>query len=309
MKSALPFLLCLLLSLGIWLTHNLSLTYSDLVSVPVIAESCLEGRAGRSSAEVEIAARVRSSGFNLIWLSRKGTTMVFFDPSDLFYAGDDLYGIRPEALTRYATDIYGDAVSVEGFISSNLRFKFAKEFSRKVPVKVVKSLTFKPQYTLKGEIAATPDSVIVFGDEWRVKDIDAISTRPIIHNELRKPVHGSAKLIKPAGVRLSAESITYSIELSRFVELQASKNITVRGVPEGLSVSAYPGTAKIFLKCIFPLSSSNPADEASLFVDYDAFRESANGVCVIQCDSLPENVLDMRIEPQVCECIENILAR
>lgn len=309
MKSALPFLLCLLLSLGIWLTHNLSLTYSDLVSVPVIAESKLEGRAGRSSAEVEIAARVRSSGFNLIWLSRKGITTVFFDPADLFYAGDDLYGIRPEALTRYATDIYGDAVSVEGFISSNLRFKFAEEYSRKVPVKIVKSLTFKPQYTLKGEIAATPDSVLVFGDEWRVKDIDAISTRPIVHNDLRKPVHGNVRLIKPAGVRLSEESISYSIELSRFVELQAIRPVNVRGVPDSLSVSVYPGTAKIFMKCIFPLSSSNPAEAASLFVDYAAFRESADGICVIQCDSLPESVLDMRIEPQVCECMENILSR
>ena len=70
MKSWGPFLLCLLLSMGIWLAHNLSLTYTDLVSVGVVAESNLEGRAQRSSSEVEVTARVRASGFHLIWTHR-----------------------------------------------------------------------------------------------------------------------------------------------------------------------------------------------------------------------------------------------
>lgn len=303
MKSWGPFLLCLLLSLGIWLAHNLSLTYTDLVSVGVVAESNLEGRAQRSSAEVEVTARVRASGFNLIWMAGRRNVTVFFQAEDLEHREGDVYAISAADLFKYASYIFGDATVVESFNARELLFRFKPEYSRKVPVRAVRSLSFRPQYILRGDIALEPDSVLIFGEQWRVDDIDAVYTRNISHSDLRKSVHGTVKLEKPTGVRLSTEEISYSIELTRFVELQGEVPVQMRGVPVGVKVLLRPAVVQLQLKCIFPLSS-NPVDQAVVYADYDEFLSSRSGSCILHCDQLPQSVIDARILPEVCECIE-----
>ncbi len=303
MKSWGPFLLCLLLSLGIWLAHNLSLTYTDLVSVGVVAESNLEGRALRSNSEVEVTARVRASGFHLIWMARKRNVTVFFRAEDLSHREGDVFAISAEDLQKYATDIFGDASVVERFNAKELLFRFKPEYSRKVPVRASRSLSFKPQYILRGDISLEPDSVLIFGDQWRVDDIDAIYTRNITHSDLRKSVHGTVKLEKPSGVRLSTDHVAYGIELTRFVELEGEVPVQLRGVPQGVKMLLRPASVQLQLKCIFPLSS-NPVDQAVVYVDYADFLQSRGGACILRCDNLPASVLEFHLVPQVCECLE-----
>ncbi|MBQ7269565.1 MAG: hypothetical protein IJS62_06915 [Bacteroidales bacterium] len=303
MKSWGPFLLCLLLSMGIWLAHNLSLTYTDQVSIGVVAESNLEGRALRSSSEVEVTARIRASGFHLIWMARPHVVTVFFRAEDLVHREGDVFTVSAADLMKYSSDIFGNASVVERFNSSELQVRFKPEYSRKVPVRASRSLSFKPQYILRGDIALEPDSVLIFGDRWRVDDIDAIYTRNIAHSDLRKSVHGTVKLEKPSGIRLSADHVSYDIELTRFVELQGEVAVQMRGVPPGVKMHLRPSTVHLHLKCIFPLSS-NPVDQAVVYADYDEFLQTRSGSCILHCDNLPASVLDCRIVPQVCECIE-----
>lgn len=289
--------------MGIWLAHNLSLTYTDLVSVGVVAESNLEGRAQRSSAEVEVTARVRASGFHLIWMARRRSVTVFFQAEDLVHREGDLYAIAAGDLQNYAPYIFGDATVVESFSAREWLFRFKPEYSRKVPVRANRSLSFKPQYILRGDIAIEPDSVLIFGEQWRVDDIDAIYTRNISHSELRKSVHGTVKLEKPSGIRLSTDQVAYSIELTRFVELQGEVPVQMRGVPPGVRMHLRPATVQLQLKCIFPLSS-NPVDQAVVYADYDEFLASKSGSCILHCDHLSASVIDARVVPQVVECLE-----
>ena len=49
----------LLLAFSIWLIHNLSLNYSDTISVPVMAQCNIDGHSNVSSNSSMIAARCR----------------------------------------------------------------------------------------------------------------------------------------------------------------------------------------------------------------------------------------------------------
>ena len=57
------FLLSLLLASSVWLLHNLSLNYSDLVSIPVTAQSNIEGHSAYSSNRSEQTTSVISFPF------------------------------------------------------------------------------------------------------------------------------------------------------------------------------------------------------------------------------------------------------
>ncbi len=302
-------LLSLFLASSIWISHNLSLQYSSLVSVPVIAESNIDGRAAESSNTVAIVARCRTTGYRLLSKNRNAkrrTLKVFFSPDDLHHLGDDMFYITVNELGGYVNEIFGDNVQLESFVSNEVQFRFAEESHKTVPVQAVSIVSFKPQYMADGQMAISPDSVIVYGDPAVLQNIDRVNTEPIKLESISHVAHGVADLEVPRGnVRLSEREVSYSLDVSRFVEITKDVSISTRNVPAGKDLMIYPSEARAVFKCVFPMTF-DPTDRVSFYVDYDDFSNSINGRCIPHVSGLSDAILDYSIEPQVFECIENL---
>ena len=131
------FLLSLLLAFSIWISHNLSLQYSSVVSVPVIARSNIEGHQAESSNTSPVVARCRTTGYRLLRknrMSRRGQLYVYFSPDDLHHDEGDMYSISSNELSGYFSEIFGDNVQLESFVSSRVQFRFPEENHKTVPV-------------------------------------------------------------------------------------------------------------------------------------------------------------------------------
>lgn len=297
-------LLCLLLSAGIWLIHNLSQTYVSMVSVPVAAESNIEGHAGTSTTEATVSAQVKATGFRHARMSgrHKRPVRVTFSPSDFRQDGDNLYSVPVSNLYRYSSQIFGEGVSVESIISEAPKFVFPEVSYRKVPVRKVQSLTFEQQYMATRPMTLQPDSVLVYGEPARIENIEYVLTRPIDLWNLRNSVHGTVKLEVPSGVRLSDTEVVYSMEVSRYVEVSAEVDIETRNVPRGSELVVLPSKANVTFRCVFPMGS-DPAAKARFYVDYKDFAGSITGRCVAQVEDLPSGVISWTMSPEVFDCI------
>lgn len=302
-------LLSLLLAFGIWISHNLSLQYSSLISVPVMAESNIDGRSAESSNTVAIVARCRTTGYRLLSKNRSSkhkTLRVYFSPDDLHYDSEDMFYITSNELGGYINEIFGDNVQLESFVSSKVQFKFPEESHKTVPVQALSIVSFKPQYMASGSMNITPDSVIVYGEPLHLQNIDRVYTETVKLENLSSVAHGVARLEVPRGnVRLSAQEVSYSLEVSRYVEISKDVSIGLRNVPAGKDLSVYPSEAHVVFKCSFPMTF-DPTDRVTFFLDYNDFAKSINGRCVPRVNGLTEGILDYSIEPQVFECIENL---
>lgn len=299
-------LLSLLLAFGLWFTHNLSLQYSSLVTVPVTATSNLDGHAQSSSNTAVIAARCRSTGYNLLHKRRSSSrpVTVYFSPDDLHKVDGEQFSISAGELSLYIKDIFGDNVQLESFISDEVVFRFAVENHKTVPVVPVCNLSYKPQYMAQEPLKAVPDSVVVYGDPVRLQAIESVSTETISHQGLSSDAHGMARLDTPRGVsRMSDTQVSYSLKVTRFVEISSEVKVKVRGVPAGKEIAVYPSVARVVYRCAFPLTA-DPTDKVSFYIDYADFSSSRSGRCVPHVSGLPSSVLDYRIEPEVFECME-----
>ena len=302
-------LLSFLLASSIWISHNLSLQYSSLISVPVIAESNIDGRAAESSNTVAIVARCRTTGYRLLSKNRsarKRTLKVFFSPDDLHHLENDMFYISANELGGYVNEIFGDNVQLESFVSSDVQFRFAEESHKTVPVQAISIVSFKPQYMATEQMSITPDSVIVYGEPAVLQNIERVYTESIKLESISHVAHGVASLEVPrGGVRLSEQEVSYSLDVSRFVEISREVSVSIKNVPAGKDLMVYPSEAKAVFKCAFPMSF-DPTDRVSFYVDYDDFASSINGRCIPHVSGLSEAILDYTIEPQVFECIENL---
>jgi len=300
------FLGCLALSAGIWLIHNLSHMQTDVVTVSVIAESSLPGRSARSSEAVSMTARCKASGFRLLYIGRKDEPVVVrFEPEDLVKGEGDYFTISQAQLYRYVNDILGPGTSVESFLFDELRFRFTRELYRKVPVNVISTLTFKNQYMQNGDFVIQPDSVLVYGPADMLSSLQEVNTRPIIRDDVKGNLHGEIALDAPQGLRLSDQSVSWSLEVCRFVQLEAELPVSARNVPAGAAFSVYPSNVKVSFNCLFPIMA-DPCTSASCYVDYREFASSLTGRCMIHCDNLPQGVISYSIKPEVAECVERL---
>ncbi len=300
-------LLSLLLAFSIWLLHNLSQNYTQVVGVPVVAVSSLDGHASESANSSLVQARCRTTGFNLIRLNKasKGKPVkIEIKPENLHHKSGDMFYSTANDLNGYVQAIFGDVSRMEAFVSDTLFFRFPEESHKKVPVVPVYTISYKNQYMGVGDIRIVPDSVVVYGEPHHLANIDKAYTDAFSLNGLSAPVRGNVRLDRIKGVRLSTDNIEYSVDVERYVEIQDEMLISGRNVPSDRMLIIYPSTATVSFRCAFPVTG-NPVEQTSFFIDYKDFTESSDGRCMPRVNSLPEGVFDYRIEPEVFECIES----
>lgn len=286
---------------------NLSLNYVSLVSVPVIAESNISGRANVSTSDATITAQVRASGFRLASMSKanKRSIRLYIDPKDLTRAEGDYYQISDADLYKYSSAIFGDGVTVESFITQYTKFLFPVVSHKKVPVHKVQSTSFAQQYMARGEMEISPDSVYVYGETSRLENIEMIRTRPINLHDLRVTAQGRVKLDAPIGVRLSEEDVVYTLEVARYVELSETVEVKHKNVPDNINFEVLPSSVDVVFRCVFPVGV-HPSKRASFYVDYRDYAKSITGKCVVKSENMPASVISYRIEPEVVDCMVNV---
>lgn len=305
-RDVVVFLMSLLLAVSIWLLHNLSLNYSSTMSVPVIAECNIDGHAGVSSNSSVIAARCRTSGFSLLKNRRRSTrpaVHIRFATSDMRLKEGDIFYITSSELASYVSEIFGEEVSLEAFLSETVQFRFPFENNKKVPVHPMKIVSFKEQYMALGEIQLVPDSVIIYGEPYVLDNIDRVFTKTIELENLHSSAHGVARIEEMNGIRMSDTEVKYSLDVSRYVEITSETVISLRNLPSGRHVTVYPSVARVVYKCAFPVTT-DPSGEVHFYIDYKDFKNSKEGKCVPTSTPLPEGVISYTVEPEVFDCIE-----
>lgn len=304
MKKWAQFLLCVLIAAGAWCIRNLAQNYVSIVSVPVIAESNIEGRSRIATTEATITAQVSGSGYNIAALSRKHqkTKEVLFNKEDFNYEGDNLFSIKQGDLYKYSSAIFGNGINVESFISDSPKFVFPQVTYKKVPIQKVLKVSYAPQYMATSPMKIQPDSVAVYGETSKLENINQILTRPLELKDLKASAHGKIKLDNPSGLRLSDEEVVYSIDVQRYVELQKDIKIETRNVPRGVDFSVLPSTATVKYRCTFPVTD-DPTESVVFYIDYRDFINSLGGVCIAKPSKLPSGVIEYSLSPETFECI------
>lgn len=299
------FLLAFLLAFSIWLIHNLSLRYTEFLQASVEAECNIDGHFNQSSNRCDVIARCKTTGYNIIrsgMASGGSKVTVRFDPSVMKQKSGEIFYVTSDDLKEYAHLVFGSDVQLEYFITDTLFFRFPFENHKRVPVNPVHVITFSPQYTADGTLDIEPDSVTIYGEPVHIDDIDRINTEAIKLSDVGASIHGMAKLEKIKGVRLSEESVHYSLSVARYVEIPVSVSVLTRNVPPGKSLMVYPSAADVSLRCAFPLTA-DLTDGIRIYIDYNDFASSLSGKCIARIGSLPQGVISYSINPKIFECV------
>lgn len=297
-------MLALLLAFSTWLIHNLALKYNDFLKVPVAATCELKGHSDKASNECEVVARCRATGYKVIRAALKSnkTVNVTFRASDMVHLDGDTFYITSDNLVEYANAIYGADVKVEYFLTDTLFFRFPYENYRKVPVIPIYSLDYREQYMAEGDLKVEPDSVLVYGEPFRLETVEAVYTKPVRYYDIDKDIQGVVGLEKVRGLRLSENEVRYSLGVKRFVEVSSMLPVKAVNVPSDKVMNVYPSVVKVTLRCQFPLMD-DPFGGVSIEADYDDYQKSLGGKCTLKPEGLSRGIIEADLDPIAVSCV------
>jgi len=303
LRDYLALALSLIAAMLVWFIHNLSLNYSDIVQCTIQAECNIDGHSESASSPNEIAARCDMPGFGMIYFKRTAHIpgVIRFSREDMHSKDDETFYMTSSDLNKYFHEIFGEQAHLEYFVTDTVFFHFTKVHFKKVPVNPVTAISFKPQYMPRGELAITPDSVLVYGTESQLISINKVNTKQILLKDISSEEYGEVKLETPDGLRLSQQKVDYSIQTVRYIEQEKVLPVKMTGEPQGYNFHILPSTAKVRIRTVFP--SNTDFSEAYVGISYSDFTSGKSGQCIGCLEGVETEVLYYSINPDVFECL------
>ena len=297
--------LSLLLAFSVWMIHNLSLKYNANLTAKVIAECSLDGHENLSAAGVEVMARGRATGYNIIesYIKAKRPVKVEFNPSVMQKYDSERFYVTGDRLNEYSHLIFGEDVTIDHYISDTLFFRFPSVNHKKVPVVPVTIFTYKGQYMARGPLEVTPDSVVVEGEPYLLESVKQVYTAPIRHFDISETISGIKSVEPVKGVNIQAKEIYYSMDVARYVEFVSEAHVEAVNVPVGKSLMIFPSVAVLRMRCEFPLMDDVDSKPV-LYVDYNDLKTSVGGTCQVRVRNLLKGILSYDVDPVSVRCVE-----
>ena len=297
----------LLLAFCMWSVMKLSRNYSSYIRYHVEVTSSIPGRTNKAVSEDELVIGAKSKGFDILQNTRNSGSnllhLASIDPKFFHKASEegDLFYLLPDDLRQQIQDALGNEIMVESFATDTLYFSFPVQSYKKVPVQVHSVITYKDQFMPMSQMTIKPDSILIYGEESAISQINAVAARTINGKDLRRSLNGVARLIPITNVRFSTEEIFYTLEVGRYVENTLKVPITIIGAPAYANVAIVPQEVTLKYRQAFGSGLRFAQQDFVVGVEYDEIL--SNDVVKPKIVKAPQQVLGVSVEPKFVECI------
>lgn len=312
-KRLLIYLVFVLLAGFFWFYRALDDTYVDDIKYPVKFHNLPKNKILTSSLPEKITLRVRGDGYAILNKKFKAPELNF-DVNDFSLHSQSLDSLSVYLITSKARESLSqqlisenEELEIISISPDSIFFNFAKTKNKKVPVRLdfKNSNIFAQQHAINGEIYSLPDSVFITGHAKIVDAISYIPTQTLGFQNIKDTINTTVSLIHVQGIKTETNKIKILIPVDKFTESGFNLPISIRGVPDSLSVKVFPRTVDVSYKVT--RSRYNQVSETDfrpyvLYSDITNKTGNRGGTRLnVYLDSLPEITFSAKVSPTSVE--------
>lgn len=299
--------ICILISLFIWILIKLSEEDSSAMRIPVSYHSSPPGKLLISKSHEHINVRISSKGFDMIdkkYFKRKEPVSI--DLSGIQYRENMNYNayILISEISRNIRRQLSD-FEIEEIFPDTLYFDLQDLSRKKVPVRLNLDYALAPQFRLQDSISIHPDSIYIQGLEDDIEPVGYVETESKSISPLSESRQITLPLKLPVSkqpVTLSSETVNVNIDVEEYTE--ATVMVPVRVMDDGSNVrlKTFPGMIQVTYHIALKDFSRIDTSMFHFGVRFSDRTETSNTLPV-RTISYPEYADIVRIQPQVVEYI------
>lgn len=301
------FLVCLLISILMWLFIELMKDYNDEIKYHVAFKNSPKDLILTNSGDSMITIGMNAQGFELLAAKyAKSLRVLTIDLSALKIrpSGDGYTAYLPSSRI---IEQMGNQIRFQKEITyikpDTLFFRFSEIYRKQVPVKLNLNYTLNGQYDVTDSITFSPRMVTVSSIKSIIDTLTIVSTQWLNLNQLDSSVNVKVALNKGFRanlIKFSSDSVAVKFKVEKVTEARYDVPITITG--NGENVKIFPDKGEIV--CRIPLSvypNINASDfSAQIVFQPSLANEKKLKVALVK---VPEKVRVLKIVPAEVEYI------
>lgn len=305
------FLVCLIISVIIWLLISLSKNYSTEVEFPVEHYGFPQDRVLIDPLPQKLTLEVNSHGFELLTyklFSRKDPVQV--DMGKLRYRdrGERRKAYLPtrELLDRLSQQ-FPDNTRIEDVDPDTLFVSMAPREKKKVKVLPELNVEFREQYRMAEEVEVTPSKVELSGPSTILDTTHTVRTNPLVLKDLHENQEEEVGLLTDSiseKVEAEPSKVRLRIRVNEFTEGKARVPLQYENVPDQFTLKTYPDSVTVHYLVGF---ENYEKVEREMFEAYVPFPEGQSRKeqerIDIELKDHPSFIDILRLEPERVEFI------
>lgn len=277
------FLLFLVLSFMFLLLTKLTKDYTKTIEFAISPINATENHVILNDSSHKLDITLSTYGFKLMryYLTRPILTV---DLNDLDNQNKQYVWTNSKGIA-HINNQFSENVKIMAVNPDSLIFRYDINEIKKIPVKLISELTFKPGYDILDDFTIQPDSIKLIGPKILLDSIDIIETNVLSLNEVNKDIDLSLSIILPD----SSQNITYSHKevkvngkVEKFTEGTIEVPIDVINVPKNVKINYFPKTTNVMY-----------------YTSLSSFKQVSGSDFIVECDYRELNEEKTALEPKL----------
>ena len=309
-KKLSVFLLCLFLSVTMWLFIKLTRDYTVDFHFTIEYRHYPKNLVLTETPDSTLSVGVNAKGFELIsarYLHGSHHLLVDFKDVHIHHNQGGYHAhIATSQLMQQISQALPASRNIAYISPDTLTLHFTEAARKKVAVKLNLKASFRKQFQLYDRVQIKPDSIYVTASRAVLDTLRFIETRQISRSNLDENQRFRSALIlplKPGQLRISRDSIEIFIPVEKYTEATLTVPVIPQQTSTKLAVKTFPD--KCAITCLVPLRDfrSVDADLFSVIVTIDPINIPGSKKLKLKLVKSPERVKVLKIVPDEVEFI------
>ncbi len=236
------FAVFLISSFVILIFTKLSKTYTNTITFQIEKTGIPEDKIILNDTTHQLQVTLKTHGFK--WFKYyMSTPKIAIDFSKDVYVAKGAYIFTKSAAYLNKKKQFQNQITLLSTSPDTLFFRYDTNLVKRIPVAAQTTISFTPGYNTYDTLKPTPDSVTVIGPHEVVSKLEMLKTEPVTFKDIKSPIHRTVRLILPEndqGLKFSVAQVTLNAHVEKFTEGNVKIPITVRHVPEGVTLNYFP---------------------------------------------------------------------
>jgi YbbR domain-containing protein len=296
------FVTCLVVAFFAWLFTALSNPYKFTVKQVLTFKNAPQKRAFHPLQSDTVSAIVQGTGWQMLFSrindESKPVTV------DLHTLESRNYVVLSTQLKQinFKKDINHEVVA---FNPDTLYFDFSSRTVKKVPVKLVSSIRYQPQFAQADNITIIPAQVTVSGPAEVLKNITSWSTDSVKGDEVNESINTRISLRPSMEGNLSVlpKSVLVNIPIDEYTEKTLQIPVKLINNHNYYDVKVFPQKVKVTFTTSLTKYPEINEDDFEAVADLDQWRRNGYSVLPVRISHLPSYTKIVKVEPQVVDFI------
>lgn len=291
---------CLVIAVVGWLLLALNSKYIYSAKTVMVYKNFPRNRAFHPLQSDTLDLKVEGTGWQLL-LARLRVNPLFVDInlSKLNASEFIVFSDQITAINRQLN-------SSQRVIAANpdtLYFDFSRSFERRIPVKLVSDLKFKPQFGLAKDIELKPAYVNVRGPIELIKDLKYWETDTLKLSDLnaRTTLTIPLKRNELKNVNVFPNNVEVTAPVEEFTEKTIDLPVSIRNNNTYLDVAIFPKKVKVTILVSFSAFPNVDTDYLQATVDLSDWKLHGSNKLPVSVTRLPKFSKVVKITPSVVD--------